>query len=255
MERTSGGGLQGRRVRAGFIEQRQRRWQLIIGYGKLELPDRRQVIEIVWSDRACRQTPEFHHPMARRDLRAYRSLDQADEGLRAAKLSGELLLRPTLQLSPFREPHAPIPRAGAEPLNCNLQYQLARYKRSGAADYNVLSFNLLFMEPGNRLRELRQSAKLTQAELAEKTGVSQPAISQLENGTRPMDIAWMRTFARALGCAPADLLDAEDNPYLLDPHELELLERYRHGDQGQRDTLERVAAAVVPLGDEGAEAA
>lgn len=114
---------------------------------------------------------------------------------------------------------------------------------------------MLFMRPGNRLRELRRQAGLKQTELAERTGVSQPAISQLENGTRSMDIAWMRTFARALGCAPADLLDPEDNPYLLDDHERELLDRYRHADQAQRETLERVAKAVVPREDEAAEAA
>lgn len=115
-----------------------------------------------------------------------------------------------------------------------------------------MSFSLLFMRPGNRLRELRKAAKLTQAQLAEITGVSQPAISQIENGTRSMDIAWMRTFARALGCAPADLLERADNPDLLDEHERALIERYRQADDRQRETLERVAAAVVPI-DEPAE--
>lgn len=108
------------------------------------------------------------------------------------------------------------------------------------------------MRPGNRLRELRRAAKLAQAELADITGVSQPAISQIESGTRSMDIQWMRTFARALKCAPADLLEREDNPHILDEHERLLIDRYRHADQRQRETLERVAAAVVPI-EEGEE--
>jgi transcriptional regulator with XRE-family HTH domain len=103
------------------------------------------------------------------------------------------------------------------------------------------------MRPGNRLRELRRQAKLTQSELADLTGVSQPAISQLENGTRSLDVAWMRTFARALRCAPADLLERDDNPDVLDEHERLLIERYRSADKQQRETLERVTAAVVPL--------
>lgn len=78
------------------------------------------------------------------------------------------------------------------------------------------------------------------------TGFSQPAISQLENGTRAMDIQWMRTFARALGCSPADLLEDEDNPDRLDDGERSLVERYRHADAGQRQALERVTAALVP---------
>jgi transcriptional regulator with XRE-family HTH domain len=122
----------------------------------------------------------------------------------------------------------------------------------GGAEYNGASCSLFFMKPGNRLRELRRAAKLTQAELAAITGVSQPAISQIENGTRSMDVAWMRTFARALGCAAADLLEREDNPDVLDEHERLLIERYRQADKAQRETLERVVAAVVPLGvDEG----
>lgn len=105
------------------------------------------------------------------------------------------------------------------------------------------------MRPGNRLRELRKAAELTQQELADVTGVSQAAISQLENGERSMDIAWMRTFARALKCAAADLLDPEDNPDRLDGQERALVTRYRKADTAQRQTLERVAAAVVPLED------
>lgn len=98
------------------------------------------------------------------------------------------------------------------------------------------------MRPGNRLRELRKAAELTQQELADATGVSQAAVSQLENGTRSMDLAWMRTFARALKCAPADLLDDEDNPDRLDETERELVENYREADDIQRELVQRVAS-------------
>lgn len=98
------------------------------------------------------------------------------------------------------------------------------------------------MRPGNRLRELRKKAELTQQELADATGVSQAAISQLENGERSMDIAWMRTFARALRCATADLLDDEDNPDRLNDSERELVQHYREADDVQRELVERVAS-------------
>jgi transcriptional regulator with XRE-family HTH domain len=127
----------------------------------------------------------------------------------------------------------------------------------GAADYRDTQCSLFFMRPGNRLRELRKAAKLTQTQLADLTGVAQPTISQIENGTRSMDLAWMRTFARALRCAPVDLLERHDNPDLLDEHERLLIERYRNADKVQRETLERVAAAVVPMPEDvkSAEAA
>jgi transcriptional regulator with XRE-family HTH domain len=111
------------------------------------------------------------------------------------------------------------------------------------------------MRPGNRLRDLRKRAGLTQSELAEATGVSQPAISQIENGVLSMDIQWMRSFARVLGCTAADLLDDDDNPDRLDEEERKLVARFRAADAGQRQTLERVTAAVVPEVTEEREAA
>lgn len=107
--------------------------------------------------------------------------------------------------------------------------------------------NVLVMRPGNRLRDLRKRAHITQEQLAELTGVSQPAISQIENGRLSMDIHWMRAFARILGCAPADLLDDEDNPDRLTAEERDLLARYRHANEAERRTLDRVTAAVVPI--------
>ena len=101
------------------------------------------------------------------------------------------------------------------------------------------------MRPGNRLRELSKRAGLTQTQLADRTGVSQTRISQIENGEDSMTVQWMRAFARAIGCAPADLLDPEDNPYLLEQDELELVNRYRAADERERETLQRVSAAVL----------
>lgn len=100
------------------------------------------------------------------------------------------------------------------------------------------------MRPRNRLRELRKAAGLSQAELAAETGVSQPAISQIENDASPMDTRWMRAFARALGCAPADLLDDQDNPDRLSEEERELIHKYRQASREQQELIARVAAPV-----------
>lgn len=102
------------------------------------------------------------------------------------------------------------------------------------------------MRPGNRLRELRRAKGMTQAELADASGVSQPAISQIENGTRSMDIQWMRSLSRVLDCNPADFLERDDNPDQLTADERDFIARYRAADQKGRETLSRIAAAVVP---------
>jgi transcriptional regulator with XRE-family HTH domain len=226
------------------LEQRSGRGRR---YRELKLIQGGKVVKVVWSYRSLREPIDREHLIPTRDPRVDQSLDQADKALSHAEQIGELILAHFLFSTPIRKPHAippdPVPRR----INCKLQYYMARYNGRAAAEYNDLSLPVLFMDPDNRLRALRRKAGLTQLELAERTGVSQPAISQLENGTRTLDLPWMRTFARALGCAPADLLDEQDNPYLLDDHERGLVERYRAADTEQREMLERVAAAVVPL--------
>lgn len=101
------------------------------------------------------------------------------------------------------------------------------------------------MHPGNRIREMRKRAKLSQVELAELSGVSQPAISQLENDERPLTIDWMRTFAKIFGCSPADLLTDEDNPDRLSAEERHLVQQYREADALQREMITRVAEPAV----------
>lgn len=106
------------------------------------------------------------------------------------------------------------------------------------------------MFPGNRLRELRKKAKLTQIQLAELTGVSQPAISQLENDTLHLNVEWMRTFARVFSkildtpVAPADLLSDADYPNRLSPDEEALIAQYRSAEGIQREMIQRAAAPI-----------
>jgi transcriptional regulator with XRE-family HTH domain len=49
------------------------------------------------------------------------------------------------------------------------------------------------------LRELRQEAKLTQAELAERLGLPQSFVSKYEIGERRLDLVELAWIARALG--------------------------------------------------------
>lgn len=225
-----------------------------LAYRELKLVKGRKVVKVVWGDRPFSEAIDRYHLVAARNARIDQALHQAHEALSHAEGIGKLVLAQSLFAAPVGEPHVVIPPGSvSRHLHCKSLYPVARHNVITAADYNELSLPLFFMQPGNRLRRLRKMKGITQAELAELTGVSQPAISQLENGTRSMDLQWMRTFARALQCAPADILEEEDNPYLLDEHELALIERYRAADRAQRETLDRVAAAVVPMPANDAE--
>ncbi len=58
-----------------------------------------------------------------------------------------------------------------------------------------------------RLRYLRLSkAMLTQAELAERAGISRGAVSHLEQGRRKPMVTTLRGLCLALHCDPGDLL-------------------------------------------------
>lgn len=112
---------------------------------------------------------------------------------------------------------------------------------------------LFAMHPTNRIRELRKKAGLSQAELARIVGISQPAISQIENDTRPLTIDWMRSLARIFGVTAADILCDHDNPHRLSDEEQALLDNFRAADEAQRALIGRVAEPLQPF--HGAEPA
>ncbi|WFA75707.1 S24 family peptidase [Streptococcus suis] len=60
---------------------------------------------------------------------------------------------------------------------------------------------------GNSIRELRKSKKMTQVELAKKTGYKQNTISNHENGNRQLDEQDILKYAKALEVEPQVLFD------------------------------------------------
>ena len=107
----------------------------------------------------------------------------------------------------------------------------------------------------NRIRELREAVGISQAELSRRINVTPPALQKVEIGTRKLDQQWMRRIARALGCAPAELLPVEDNPWALSGEEKELIHRLRSARADDREKLNRVASVVLEFKAEGKDAA
>ncbi len=63
---------------------------------------------------------------------------------------------------------------------------------------------------GAKIRRLRDAQHLTQAALSEKTGIRQPTISAIENGTAShATVAHLEKIALALGVKPARLLTSK----------------------------------------------
>lgn len=243
---------------AGPVEQRSGRLKRQLGGVEIGKPIGKD--DVVGRHRAAGETAEAPHEIGRGRRRLGAPLEQADIGLGAAEPGRKLFLRKPFLSPPSRQSHSRnILAAGAScavlPLYCQRLYFRASYKEQGGDEYNRMPYCVLVMRPGNRLRELRKAAKLTQTEMAEQTGVSQSAISQLENGEVALNVPWMRSFARVLKCAPADLLDPEDNPDRLEAEERAWVDLYRQADERERVQLKRVGEAVLGYRGPDAEVA
>ena len=63
---------------------------------------------------------------------------------------------------------------------------------------------------GNRLRELREEPGLTQAQLADRIGVSRKTVNTVENGVFVPSTVVALKLARALGCPVEELFFMPD---------------------------------------------
>jgi transcriptional regulator with XRE-family HTH domain len=89
---------------------------------------------------------------------------------------------------------------------------------------------------GNRIRDLRLGAGLSQAELAELVGTTQAQIARLETGERRLTVEWMQRIARALSLRPSDLLPTAALADV-DAKEVELLANFRAMSEPSRTAM------------------
>lgn len=61
----------------------------------------------------------------------------------------------------------------------------------------------------NKLREFREKRRMTQAKLAELSGVSRTSISYLEQGRQKLRYPTAEKLAAILGCTPDDLIGSD----------------------------------------------
>lgn len=98
----------------------------------------------------------------------------------------------------------------------------------------------------NRINELRRAAGLSQEALGELLSTSKQQVGRYENGKQELTLEWMRRFASALGCSPADILSDADNPGRLPVGAERLVNRYLAASPERQEDLERVAETLIP---------
>lgn len=59
----------------------------------------------------------------------------------------------------------------------------------------------------NRIREIRQSRKLSLQQVADQVGTTRTQIMRLETGVRRLTDTWMYRLGRVLDCHPAEFLE------------------------------------------------
>lgn len=79
----------------------------------------------------------------------------------------------------------------------------------------------------NKLEIIRKQKGLTQLELAERVGVTQPHISNMEKGDRDIDIEMLVRIAHALGVKAYELLPDDEQPESLTPEEKQFIDLLR----------------------------
>ena len=79
----------------------------------------------------------------------------------------------------------------------------------------------------NRIKEIRNTRKMTQKELAQKTGLSQSHIAMLESGERSLDLDLMVSISKELNVKPYELMPAEMQPEEITLEEREILRMIR----------------------------
>jgi transcriptional regulator with XRE-family HTH domain len=105
---------------------------------------------------------------------------------------------------------------------------------------------------GARIREARQTAGLTQAQLAEQVGVSRSAVAQWETGRTGQVGTNLTKIAASLGVTAGHLLEGTRSESLpLEGPEVALLRLYRACSAEDRAFLLRTAVKLARLADSG----
>lgn len=76
--------------------------------------------------------------------------------------------------------------------------------------YNIIEeMIVMFNSIGEKISKLRKEAGLTQAQLAEKIGISRPSLVKIENSQRAISLEEGDAISRVLGISIYSLLDEE----------------------------------------------
>lgn len=86
-------------------------------------------------------------------------------------------------------------------------------------------YGVIIMTSGERIRAARKNANMTQAELAQKLGISYVGVSQWENGLRQPKYETLKKIADAIGVEWYDLVPPEESTRMIAAHTSDVIAR------------------------------
>lgn len=93
------------------------------------------------------------------------------------------------------------------------------------------------MNVGNRIRELREKANISNSELASLAGLSQPVMYRLENNQRNADIETLEKVCAALNITLLEFLNEKLDPVVLTSELKKLLDTAKELSSEQLESL------------------
>jgi transcriptional regulator with XRE-family HTH domain len=96
---------------------------------------------------------------------------------------------------------------------------------------------------GNKLRQARKAAGLTQEVLADRVGLSRPSIANIERGNQQVPLHMLDSFASVLGMKPCELLPEETRPKETRQLPKKLADKLEPLSEDRREWISRVVSS------------
>lgn len=106
-------------------------------------------------------------------------------------------------------------------------------------------FAVYFMKFGEKITKLKKHKKMSQVELAEKTGISRDAISKYERGDVLPSVEYAKRIAHALGVSLDYLVSDSEQDEALDNEAVKRIKEIQSLPQSEKEKVFSVVDALI----------
>ena len=113
-----------------------------------------------------------------------------------------------------------------------------------------MNTNQIYIDFGKQLRDLRKQARLSQADLAERVGLSRTSVTNIERGRQHLPLHMVFLLADAVGVDPTKLIpETTHEPAHMPNHVMKRLSRERGLEGGTKAWIGKVITSAMTKGE------